>query len=272
MLSPHYERSALPCYAAYVSLPLLANYNELTHEEQGFLVDIHNFSGTLGELAHALRSQQLLPNEVDVLGLVRTYLRYYERVAVDNLELATETLPQLARVVELKARLLLPRPPKENEDEEDEVLEKTLAAITLLEDLEEAIYFLKRRREERRIILTARTPRPDYPRPARPLKIGAARLAETAARYRLSNYFELAVERLTMAAAMKHLQTALARLRRGRLSDLLPSRSWESLVMSFTGMLELVKDGTVHASQTEPYAPIELELIEAQHEDIREVA
>ena len=222
-----------------------------------FVVLTPHFSGSLAELAGALRGGTLPPEALDVLALVRDYLVYYREVADGNLELATETLPGMARVVELKVRLLLPRPPKEDE----EVLGEVLGAVDLLAGLEEAVTFLKDRREARRVLLSAHAPRPNLPRPERPLRVNVTRLAELAARCKPTHYFELAVERLTVAAAMKGLKNALVRVRRGFLRDLLPRADWPTLVTSFSGMLELVKEGEVRAAQRAPYGPIELELI-----------
>lgn len=226
----------------------------------GFLVETPAFSGTLGELAYALRKGSLHPSQLDVLQLVRTYLSYFEAAAQDDLNLASEALPMVARVVELKVRFLLPRQPKD--DEEEELLEETLEAVTLLEDLENAIHFLKQRREARRVVLPAQTPRPDYPRAERPIKIGVDKLKQMASRYSVSAYFELAIERLTMASAMKGLMKSLKRLRRGKLVDLIEHKTWAVLTISFAGMLELYKENKLRAVQDEPYGPIEIELPE----------
>ena len=236
----------------------------------GFLVKTEVFSGTLGELAYALRTDKLKPQQLDVYRLVTDYLAYFDEAAQDDLNLASEALPMVARVVELKIRFLLPRPPKEKDDLEEELLEETLETITLLEDLEEAIVFLKQRREARRIVLPATAPRPDYPRAERPIKIGPDKLMQLASRYSFSAYFEMAIERLTMASAMKSLMKRLKSLRRGKLTDLIEHQTWSVLAVTFTGMLELYKEGKVIATQTKPYGPIEIEL--AQVQEKREAA
>ena len=233
-------------------------------EAPGFQVVTAYFTGTLGELAHALRTAKLSPHQLDVLQLVRDYLAYFAVAAEDNLELASEALPLVARVVELKIRFLLPRPPKDQDDEVEALLEEALEAVTLLEDLEDAIHFLKRRREARRVVLPAKTPRPDYPRPERPLKIGVDKLKQLASRYSFSAYFELEFERLTMAGAIKSLLSTLQRVRRGSLSDLVQHRTWANVAVTFAGLLELVKEGKVQARQDEVYGPITVELAEVQ--------
>ncbi len=229
-------------------------------EADSFNVNLPAFQGSLSELAHALRTSKLSPKEVDVLELVKHYLAYFNLWADTDLNLASEALPLLARVIELKTRFLLPRPPKE--DEEEAVLEEMLEAVTLLEDLEDAIHFLKQKREERRLILPAKTPRPDYPRPDRALKIKLGTLTELASRYNVSSYFELAIERLTMASAMKHLLSTLKRLRKGLFKEMIAHQTWEVAAISFSGLMELYKERKINAVQEEPYGPIELELLE----------
>ena len=145
-------------------------------DEQGFIVQQEAYSGTLTELAHALHTRAISPQQINVLKLVQDYLIYFEQYS-NNMDIASEALPMVARIVELKVRFLLPRPPKSEEDIEEEILKETLEAIVLLEELEEAISFLKHRRAERRIVLPASMPRPRYPRAERPIKIGLERLA-----------------------------------------------------------------------------------------------
>ncbi len=226
----------------------------LSPDPATFRVETPSFSGTLGELAHALRGGRLSPAETDVSALVQRYLDFYRRVSAYDLERATETLPGLARIIELKLRLLLPQPPKTPEEVEEEVLETVLA----LEAFEEAILFLRERREVRRYLLPAQAPRPTYPRRARPLTRQLGRLTELASRHRAAHYFELAVERLTLTAAMTTLRAGLRRFGRGTLQALMEARDWPTLTVAFGAMLELVKEGEARAVQRSAYE-IELE-------------
>jgi segregation and condensation protein A len=235
-------------------------------EEQGFLVQQEAFSGTLTELAHALHTRAISPQSIDVLRLVQDYLVFFE-VYADRLDIASEALPMVARIVELKVRFLLPRPPKSDDNLEEEILQATLEAIVLLEELEDAISFLRQRRAERRIVLPATAPRPNYPRADRPIKIGLDRLVQMASRYNFSNYFELAIERLTMAGAMKLLMSAVRRLKRGIFSEMLESKEWTVAAITFSGMLELFKEGKIRATQEVAYGPIEIELQAAEEQE-----
>lgn len=252
----------LPCDRCY----LLCVRLSYVIDEQGFVVQQEAYSGTLTELAHALHTRAISPQQINVLKLVQDYLLYFEQYS-SNMDIASEALPMVARIVELKVRFLLPRPPKADEELEEEILKETLEAIVLLEELEEAISFLKQRRAERRIVLPATMPRPSYPRAERPIKIGLERLAQMASRYNFSNYFELAIERLTMAGAMKLLMNAVKRVKRGLFSEMLETKEWPVAAITFVGMLELFKEGKIRATQEVAYGPIEIELEAAEEQE-----
>lgn len=226
-------------------------------ESSVFLVDQVGFAGTLGELAHALRSRSLAPERIDLYQLVKAYLGYLGAFSDDDLDLATEALPRVAQVVELKLRLLLPRPREDVSDEPEEaLLEEALEAVALLEELEHAIAFLKRRRQERRVVVPARTPRPQYPRALRPVRASLGDLARLAGRYRLGGYFELELAGATVASVAARLLAAARRALTGGLFVLVDARSWQERSLVFAGMLELVREGKIVARQEEPFGPI----------------
>lgn len=237
-------------------------------DSPAFLVRQAGFEGTLGELTHALRRGTVAPSAIDLLALVHSYLEHFETIAANNLELASVALPNVAQVIELKLRLLLPRPPRVTDDEEEEELDETLEAVAMLEELDDAIDFLRQRRDQRRIVLPARTPRPEYPRPARRITTGIDQLATFAARYRPGSYFEFSVERLTMGGAMNGLLTTLRRWGRLLLSDVVERPSWQQLTVYFAGMLELVREGRITADQQESYGEIELHLNEVEAAEV----
>lgn len=229
-------------------------------DADGFVVRQPTYQGDLAGLARALRSGTLAPRELDLRALVDDVLVWFEREAERDLDLASTALPQVAQVLELKLRLLLPRPPRDPGDDEEqpESSDETLAAVALLEDLESAIAFLRRRRFERSVVLPARAPRPDLPRPRRPVRATASRLAALASNLRPGGYFELTHDRLTLDDAVRRLRSALARVARGTLRSLTPSRSWAERTVLFSAFLELVREGRVDGRQEEPYGEIEV--------------
>ena len=228
--------------------------------EAPLILTLPRFTGTLGELAHALRSERIAPSDVDLLAVVRLVLARFEAFAVDDLDRATEALPRAAQVVELKVRLLLPRPPRPSDEEaEAEAQADALAAVAALEALEEALVELRERRERRRTLLTAKAPVPDFPRARRPLGVPLGRLAELASRLRPNGYFELLPDRLTLAGAMARLLAAVLPGRRRTFDEVVADPSWATRTVTFAGALELVREGRLRAHQDEAFGPIELE-------------
>ena len=220
-------------------------------------IDIPAYRGDLPGLTRALRNGSLAPSDVDLVSVVSTVLAWFDAVAREDLDDASVALPQAATVVELKARLLLPALPRQEADEDEEdTVDLTTAAVRVLEELEEAVDFLRLRRMERRVVVPARAPKPELPRPYRRLGIDVRRLKEVAETLRPGAYFDLVDERLTLATAMRRLRAVLARLSVGVLSRLLPGHTWEERTVTFAAFLELVRVGDVEASQESPYDDI----------------
>lgn len=230
-------------------------------EPTGFVVRQPGYEGDLAGLARVLRNGGLAPRDLDLLRLVEDVLLWFEAEADRDLDLASVALPQVAQVVELKLRLLLPRPPRQDElfDEDEDETREALAAVALLEELESAMDFLRTRRHERAVVVPVRTPRPELPRPQRPLLATAERLAALAKNLRPGAYFELAFERLTLEDAARRIRVAVRRWTRGTLDVLVPTRSWAERTVVFAALLELVREGRVAAVQDEAYGEIDLQ-------------
>ncbi len=220
-------------------------------------MDQDSFKGTLTELGYSLRSGSISPSDIDLVGLVKSFLSFFNHY-VDDLSLATQALPQLAHVVELKVRLLLPKPPK-IEDDEITVAEEALEVVFELEALEGLIDFLRNQREQRRFVLPARAESPKYDRPRLATDTSVSRLATLVARFRIGSYFEVAVERFSVADAIKQLVRWVLQKQKGTFRELARDCDWQKAGVLFAGLLELVKDGRVYARQTEVYGTIQVE-------------
>ena len=231
-----------------------------------FTVQTAAFQGSVRDLWQALRQRQLTAESIDVYALVCAYLEYYQQVAGDDIELASETLPYLAAVIEVKTRLLLPQAPRNPNAAEDD--EDALATFVLLQlhELDEAIDFLKQRREQRRYVLAAKPVSQPWPRRRRPLQDSLPKLSALAARYQRLSYFELSQPRLTVSSALQQLRTRLSQIFRQRSPSQPPTlwqqlvpETWTSRTVYFAALLELIKEGTVQAKQARAYGSIVLE-------------
>ena len=226
----------------------------------GYQVRQAHFQGSLSELASLLRRGRLAPAQVDLVALVHDFLGYFEQHAERDLDLASEALPALAQVIEVKLRLLLPRPPRaHDEDLADEAVVEAVEAVETLARLEHAIAFLRERRERRRHLVAAKPPRLRFPRRVPPVRLALGQLAALAARYRSDAYFELQRDRLSVPDAMRRILERLATLGRAELRSLATPADWGVRTVFFAGLLELLREKRVKAEQTAPYGPIVVE-------------
>jgi segregation and condensation protein A len=234
---------------------------------QPFVATFEGFSGSLLELAAALRTETLSPAQVPLLELTRAVLHRFAALRAHlppetALDLASEALPQLSGVIELKARLLLPKPPKaaslEDTDEPDAALEDVLSGVEALAQLEGAIQFLKEKRLSHAQVI-APAPHPvNLERRAKPLGKGLGALVAAArSKVREVNLFDLALERLTMPQALERLRAFAKGVRRFFFKDV-PQKDWGEQTVLFAALLEGVRDGTFTAQQDTPYADIEV--------------
>src|SRR5260370_952259 len=82
-------------------------------------VVLEAFEGPLDLLLYLIRKENLDILDIPMAPLTRQYLEYVEIMRTKNLELAAEYLVMAAMLMEIKSRLLLPKPPAAEPTEED---------------------------------------------------------------------------------------------------------------------------------------------------------
>ena len=82
-------------------------------------VFLEAFEGPLDLLLYLIRKQNFNILDIPMAALTRQYLSYVDEIRSRNLELAAEYLLMAAMLIEIKSRMLLPRPPTVAEEVED---------------------------------------------------------------------------------------------------------------------------------------------------------
>lgn len=83
-------------------------------------VALESFQGPLDLLLYLIRRHNLDPLDIPMAQLTQQYIGYIEAMQQHRLELAAEYLLMAAVLIEIKSRMLLPRPPKQGEEASDE--------------------------------------------------------------------------------------------------------------------------------------------------------
>lgn len=100
--------------------PLFALPQDLYIPPDALEVFLEAFEGPLDLLLYLIRKQNFNILDIPMAALTRQYLDYIEQIRARNLELAAEYLLMAAMLIEIKSRMLLPRPRlSETEEAED---------------------------------------------------------------------------------------------------------------------------------------------------------
>lgn len=99
--------------------PVLQIPQDLYIPPDALAVILDAFEGPLDLLLYLIRRQNLDILDIPVAEVTRQYIEYIQVMRELRFELAAEYLLMAAILAEIKSRMLLPRPPAENGEEED---------------------------------------------------------------------------------------------------------------------------------------------------------
>jgi segregation and condensation protein A len=242
----------------YVDLP-----HDLYIPPDALEIVLEAFEGPLDLLLYLIRKENLDILDIPMAPLTRQYLEYVEIMRTKNLELAAEYLVMAAMLMEIKSRLLLPRPPSAEPIEDDpraqlvrrlleyEQMKKAAQALDDLPQVGRDVIAISVWIEK---TITERLP-----------DVNAQDLAEAwrslLHRARMSKHHQISREELSVR---EHMSTILRRLQERRVlefSELFdPSRGVSVLVVNFLALLELARELLIEITQSENFAPIYVKL------------
>jgi segregation and condensation protein A len=240
--------------------PLLELPDDLYIPPEALEVFLETFEGPLDLLLYLIRKQNINVLDIPMAELTRQYLGYVEMMRRTQLELAAEYLLMAAVLIEIKSRLLLPKPPavagEEGEDPRAELVRRLLeyermkAGAKALDELPlaERDFALVRVWFDR--VAAARLPE------VRPADLKAA-WTVLVARARANRHHLVTREQLSVRSQMSRLMKLLESGRFYEFMELFEERvDVPRLVVTFLAILELAREQLLELAQAEPFAPI----------------
>jgi segregation and condensation protein A len=220
------------------------------------------FEGPLDLLLYLIRRNNIDVLDIPMAELTRQYMDYVEAMRARNLELAADYLLMSAVLIEIKSRMLLPRP-AEIEQEEDPRAE-LVRRLLEYETMKLAAQRLDALPQVGRELMVAhayyeRIPRHDQPGISLEDLLDAWRAVLERARH--YTHHRVAREQLSVR---EHMSLILRRLNRegtlefSTLFD--PAEGIPKLVVCFLALLELAREGLVRLTQSSAFAPIHVEV------------
>jgi segregation and condensation protein A len=240
--------------------PLLELPQDLYIPPEALEVFLESFEGPLDLLLYLIRKQNINVLDIPMAELTRQYLGYVEMMRRTQLELAAEYLLMAAVLIEIKSRLLLPKPPappgEEPEDPRAELVRRLLeyermkAAAQAIDELPLAERDFQIVRVWFDRVAAARVPdvcSDDL----------SAAWAGLIARARANRHHLVTREQLSVRSQMVRLLKLLEPGRFFEFSTLFEERfDLPRLVVTFLAILELAREHLLDIAQAEPYAPI----------------
>ena len=227
-------------------------------------VFLETFEGPLDLLLYLIRRQNVNVLDIPMAELTRQYLGYVEMMRRTQLELAAEYLLMAAVLIEIKSRLLLPKPPappgQEPEDPRAELVRRLLEYERMKQAARELDALPLAQRDFALVRVwfdhVAAQRLPDV----HPDDLKAA-WASLVARAKVNRRHLVTREQLSVRSEMSRVLKQLASGTYTEFTTLFAEhRDVAHLVVTFLALLELARERLVTIAQTAPYAPIHVTL------------
>ncbi|HUN69708.1 MAG TPA: ScpA family protein [Burkholderiales bacterium] len=255
-----------PPFARIYGEPLIEIPTDLYIPPDALEILLDAFQGPLDLLLYLIRKQNLDVLDIPMAPLTRQYLDYVEMMRSKNLELAAEYLVMAAMLIEIKSRMLLPRPAVV--DEEADPRAELVRRLLEYEQMKKAAQQLDTLPQVGRDVLaisvlierTALERLPDvHPRDL------AEAWRTLLFRARMSKHHRVSREELSVR---EHMSQILRQLKESRVLEFTelfdPSRGVAVLVVTFLALLELARETLVDVTQSEGFAPIYIRIAHAE--------
>lgn len=223
-------------------------------------VFLEAFEGPLDLLLYLIRKANVDILDIPMAELTRQYLIYVDAMREKNLELAAEYLVMAAMLMEIKSRMLLPRPKPLGEEEVDDPRAELVRRLLEYERIKGAAQKLDALPHRDRDFFSVEvwveeTVAQRLPQ-VRPNDLAAAwrGLLQQA---RVRQHHKVTREELSVR---EHMSAILRLLQDGEFREFRelfqPHKGVPVLVVTFLALLELAREALVEITQSEPYAPI----------------
>ncbi|MDR7865337.1 MAG: segregation/condensation protein A [Sporomusaceae bacterium] len=235
-----------------------------------YKVKLEAFEGPLALLMHLIDKNQVDIYDIPIAVVTEQYLDYIRAMEQFNIDVASEFLVMAATLLQIKSRMLLPKPPAaeqlaEEVDPRQELVQRLLEYRRFKQaaaDLEEML----RKREQ----FIARPPGYFATKIVLPEGLKLDDLIEAFAAVWESAVDEFAFIAREEISVQDKMQDILLLLRKqgGRLEfaqTLIRSGSRTEMVTAFLALLELIRLKRIHIEQERSFGPIYLSLGEVVH-------
>ena len=243
------------------------NFRPTDSAHPPFVVELDQFSGPLDLLLSLIRDEQVDIYDIPIARIAEQFLA---RIGTLGLDEAADYLEMAARLLRIKAQMLLPR--AEGEETWEDPRAELVRRLLEYQQMREVVDLLERRGEERRNrFARSWVPQVDVAPPVAPLVLSLAELLAAVARVmrvsRMPSTHEVIARQLDVAGALATVRRVIAARQRATWRDLIgrDAEPWQILSV-LMALLEMAKLGELRVAQPTPFAMVEIERRDAVSE------
>ena len=245
--------------------PILDLPQDLYIPPDALSVMLDAFEGPLDLLLYLIRKANVDILDIPMAPLTNQYLDYVEAMRVQNLELAAEYLVMAAMLIEIKSRMLLPRPKAQFEEEVEDPRAELVRRLIEYEQMKLASREIDEM-PKAEIDFQWLNVWVDREAVVRHPDVSAEDLHEAwravVRQAKLHTHHKIAREELSvrehMGLILRRLRTSEGYLEFGELFDV--TGGVPVVVVNFIALLELCKEHLLEMTQTAAFAPIYVRL------------
>ena len=226
-------------------------------------VYLESFEGPLDLLLYLIRKHNLDILDIPMADLTRQYMVYVENMKAIKLELAGDYLLMSAMLIEIKSRMLLPKPAEiAEEDDPRAELVRRLMEYEAIKLAAQGLDEMPKVGEE----LSVAAAYYQHISEIKPPEVSLDELAEAwrnvLKRAKLNSHHKIGRAELSVR---EHMSQILRRLKTDGLVEFsqlfdIVNDGLPKLVVNFLAILELAKEGLIRITQQEAFSPIYLQV------------
>ncbi|HOR00141.1 MAG TPA: segregation/condensation protein A [Anaerolineae bacterium] len=232
----------------------------LASSQPEYAVRLESFEGPLDLLLRLIEKAELDITTISLAQVADQYLAYMRQLEEIHPDLLADFLVVAAKLILIKSRALLPRPPQP--DEEEDVGDDLVRQLEEYRRFKHASQHLRQREEQGMRSYVRLAPPPAQPRGLTPGEVSLADLLAAFERV-LADTPTVPVSTVVAPVVisiddkMRAIRSALASSRRVHFTGLLMrAQSRVEVVVTFLAILELIKLGHILAEQDAPFGEI----------------
>lgn len=236
-----------------------------------YQVKLSVFEGPLDLLLHLIRVQEIDIYDIPIARITEQYLACLELMQVMNLDIAGEWLVMAATLTYIKSRMLLPRPPEDDEGDEEDPRQELVDKLLEYQRVKALAMDLKERELIQRDVFgrpVAEAPEDDEPLFDVELSDLLAVYSEVLSRLPADEVHHMVIEEMSVTEMIHTISERL--MGRGPLAfeDIFEgAASRLEVVVAFLAILEMLRFKLIHVQQRQRFGPIRVSLAVKEQEE-----